>query len=174
MGHKARVSQCQESALFLPVVYLHDWYESVTGNGIPEWARSSVLRALEKQNLQPLWYSYISYEPEKHQATSVTHTEVHSEARRTDKVVDLAWCGAPAGINTTSPRNCTIAQPWTPYSWWKCFLSDQSKCQCWSLIGSKPLGFLELTPLMPFKRILLSSVFTSIYVPEGFWLLFLQ
>ena len=28
----------------------------------------------------------------------------------------LTWCGAPAGMNTASPKNCTMAQPWTPYS----------------------------------------------------------
>lgn len=28
----------------------------------------------------------------------------------------LTWCGAPAGINTASPKNCTMDQPWTPYS----------------------------------------------------------
>lgn len=28
----------------------------------------------------------------------------------------LTWWGAPAGINTASPKNCTMAQPWTPYS----------------------------------------------------------
>lgn len=36
MGHEARDRECQESVLFLPVIYLHDWYESVTDNGIPE------------------------------------------------------------------------------------------------------------------------------------------
>lgn len=29
---------------------------------------------------------------------------------------NLTWWGAPAGINTASPKNCTMAQPWTPYS----------------------------------------------------------
>lgn len=53
----------------------------------------------------------------------------------------LAWCGAPAGMKTTSPRNCTIAQPWTPYSWWRRFLSDRSKYQLWSWMGSWSTGF---------------------------------
>lgn len=53
----------------------------------------------------------------------------------------LAWCGAPAGMKTTSPRNCTIAQPWTPYSWWRRFLSDRSRYQLWSWMGSWSTGF---------------------------------
>ena len=53
----------------------------------------------------------------------------------------LAWCGAPAGMKTTSPRNCTIAQPWTPYSWWRRFLSGRSKYQLWSWMGSWSTGF---------------------------------
>lgn len=44
-------------------------------------------------------------------------------------------------MNTTSPRNCTIAQPWTPYSWWRRFLSDRSKYQLWSWMGSWSTGF---------------------------------
>lgn len=36
MGHEARIRECQESVLFLPVIYLHDSYESVTDSGIPE------------------------------------------------------------------------------------------------------------------------------------------
>lgn len=36
MGHETRVTECKESVLFLPVIYLRDWYESVTDNEIPE------------------------------------------------------------------------------------------------------------------------------------------
>lgn len=44
-------------------------------------------------------------------------------------------------MKTTSPRNCTIAQPWTPYSWWRRFLRDRSKYQLWSWMGSWSTGF---------------------------------
>ena len=35
-GHEARVRECLGSQLFLPVIYLHGLYESVTDSGIPE------------------------------------------------------------------------------------------------------------------------------------------
>ena len=35
-GHEVRIRECPGSQIFLPVIYLHGLYESVTDSGIPE------------------------------------------------------------------------------------------------------------------------------------------
>lgn len=53
----------------------------------------------------------------------------------------LTWWGAPAGINTASPRNWMMDQPWTPYSSYRRRRSTWSRYQLWSWMGSWSGGF---------------------------------